>query len=292
VSVEPSVVVVIPTFAPPGQLPSLVSAIRESGYPIVVSDDASPCTSDAVLREVASIPNVDVLRHAGNAGIARGLNEGLAVAQLAEAHWILTVDQDSMIATNYLPELLDSASSRLEGGEPLGAIGAEMIEDASGPMTYPLSAAHPNATTQEIIQTGTLWNAAAMHQVGGFDESMGMDAVDAAACLALRRAGFTIGVAQGLSVGSLDRSQSGRAVGPADGDGYRAFAGSTCLDVAQSHSAPPRGIRRITTSCLADHPAGSREPDLGVGPRGTALGEGEGHRSRTTPTQDSLACLS
>ena len=204
-------VVVIPTFAPPGQLPSLVSAIRESGYPIVVSDDASPCTSDAVLREVASIPNVDVLRHARNAGIARGLNEGLAVAQLAEAHWILTVDQDSMIATNYLPELLDSASSRLEGGEPLGAIGAEVIEDASGPMTYPLSAAHPNATTQEIIQTGTLWNAAAMHQVGGFDESMGMDAVDAAACLALRRAGFTIGVAQGLSVDhSIGRSQAVR----------------------------------------------------------------------------------
>jgi len=211
VSAEPSVVVVIPTFAPPRQLPSLVSAIRESGYPIVVSDDASPCTSDAVLREVASIPNVDVLRHARNAGIARGLNEGLSVAQLAEAHWLLTVDQDTMIATNYLQELLDSASARLQDGEPLGAIGAEVIEDASGPMTYPLSAAHPNATTQEIIQTGTLWNAAAMHQVGGFDESMGMDAVDAAACLALRRAGFTIGVAPGLSVDhTIGRSQAVR----------------------------------------------------------------------------------
>jgi len=39
-----------------------------------------------------------------------------------------------------------------------------------------------------------------MWAIGGFDEGLGIDAVDAAACLALRQRGFVIGVVPGIRV--------------------------------------------------------------------------------------------
>ena len=195
-----SVVAVVPTFSPPAELLDLVTVLAGSVPAVVVSDDASPCTSDRLLREVAGLSGVQVLRHNANAGIARALNEGLEIARDVDARWLLTIDQDSLVVDSHVDALVAAASERVGDGERLGALGAEVIEDLSGPMTYPLSNVNGRLVTEEVIQTGTLWNVAALTEVGGFDESMGMDAVDAAACLALRRAGFTVGVAPGLSV--------------------------------------------------------------------------------------------
>ena len=50
------------------------------------------------------------------------------------------------------------------------------------------------------MQTGSLWNVAAMRTVGGFDERLGIDAVDAAACLRLREAGYLVALAPGLTL--------------------------------------------------------------------------------------------
>ena len=199
-SEKPSVVAVVPTFSPPAELLDLVKVLAGSVAAVVVSDDASPCTSDGLLREVAGLSGVQVLRHNANAGIARGLNEGFEIARDMDARWLLTIDQDSLVVDSYVDALVSASFERVSGGERLGALGAEVIEDLSGPMTYPLSNVNGWLVTEEIIQTGTLWNVAALTEVGGFDESMGMDAVDAAACLALRRAGFTVGVVPELSV--------------------------------------------------------------------------------------------
>lgn len=191
---------VIPTFSPSIELVDLVAVVGRQVDAIVVSDDASPCTSDGVLRDVASLPNVMTLRHRVNAGIARGLNEGLQFARRAGAPWLLTLDQDTAISDTYVDELVGIAAQRCASGERLGALGAEFVEDSSGPMRYPSSTVGGLPVTEEVIQTGTLWRVDALEQVGGFDESLGMDAVDAAACLALRAAGYTIGLAHGLRI--------------------------------------------------------------------------------------------
>lgn len=193
-------VAVIPTFSPPSELLDLAKVLAGNVAAVVVSDDASPCTSDRILREVAGLSGVQVIRHGANAGIARALNEGLELTRDFNAQWLLTVDQDSMVVDSYVAALVDEAHERLAGGERLGALGAAVIEDVSGPMTYPLSAINGRLVTEEVIQTGTLWNVAALRELSGFDTSMGMDAVDAAACLSLRRSGFVVGVAEDLTV--------------------------------------------------------------------------------------------
>jgi len=116
------------------------------------------------------------------------------------ATWLLTIDQDSIPTADYVSELRAQASQRLDNGEQLGAIGAHFIRDASGDMRYPEQGTAGHRTTEEIIQTGTLWSVPALITLGGFDESLGIDAVDAAACLALRQEGFTVGLADNLAL--------------------------------------------------------------------------------------------
>jgi len=193
-------VAVVPTFRPGTEVLDLVGHLAADCAGIVVSDDASPCTSDPILGELAHRTSVIVIRHEHNRGIARGLNDGLKRAQTTGAEWLLTVDQDSTIPTDYVPTLYAAARWRVDRDEPLGAIGAEVILTGDGEMTYGYQGSPGEVTTEEVIQTGTLWSVQAMTDVGGFDESLGIDAVDAAACLALRQRGFTIGLADGLSV--------------------------------------------------------------------------------------------
>ena len=193
-------VAVVPTYSPPKRTVDLIKVLTLDTKAVLVSDDASPCTSDGILREVSSIPGAAVLRHRDNAGIARGLNAGLHFAAENGVPWLLTVDQDSTVSDHYVAELVRAATERSQSGERLGALGAEVVADASGPMDYPLGYVNGFPVTEELIQSGTLWNVAALAQSAGFDESLGMDAVDAAACLALRKSGFTVGIAPGLSV--------------------------------------------------------------------------------------------
>ena len=185
----------VPTYRPPREVADLISSLA-GRTPVLVVDDASPCTSDDILRSLARIPNVRVMRFARNAGIARGLNVGLRFAREADVGWLLALDQDSTIAPGYPGLALNVANAALLSGLSVGAVGAGIIEDASGAIRYPTFTVNSGtasfAATHEVIQSGTLWNVAAVSGFCGFREDLGMDAGDAAACLALRQRGFKV----------------------------------------------------------------------------------------------------
>lgn len=191
---------VIPTYRPPADLVTRVLLLQEHTDYVIVSDDASPCTSDDVLRSLERLRGVSVIRHDRNAGIARGLNEGLAAARSAGATWLLTVDQDTELGLDYLRLLGSDALRRQVSGSKVGAIGAERIVDPSGVLTYPTRDSGQGPETEELIQTGTLWSVSALTDIGGFDEALGIDAVDAAACLRLRQRGYSVCVSPGSFV--------------------------------------------------------------------------------------------
>ena len=202
---DPSVLVLIATYSPESQLLALVSGIRAQGIDVVVSDDASPCTADPVLRECGLIPGVTVIRHDHNEGIARGLNEGLRRARDSGCRWLLTCDQDSQFPESYVADIFSYAQSMdslWEDSVRVGAIGARIVINANGQLKYPITqvagSSGPVEVTEEVIASGTLWKVEALLEVGGFDESLGLDAVDAAACLRLREAGYRIALAPGV----------------------------------------------------------------------------------------------
>lgn len=196
------VTAVVATYRPgAAHLTVLVEGLLAAAIPVVVADDASPCTYDVMLRH-ASDAGATVIRHRRNAGIARSLNDGLRHATEVGASWLLTVDQDSELEADYVSRLLQAAEQAevVLGQGCVGAIAAGGIADASGMLGYPVAEESGIATTHEVIQTGTIWSVDALVTLGGFDESLGIDAVDAAACLGLRSAGMVIVVAPGLTV--------------------------------------------------------------------------------------------
>ena len=203
--VKTSVTVVIPTFAPSDALLELVSDLSQQAEVsrIIISDDASPVTADPVLRTAAQLEGVEVIRHNKNAGIARGLNDGLAAAVAAGDSTLLTLDQDSRIPLGYVSALmteLHSHESLWSESAGIGVMAPAVVNDASGDMHYPSRDEDGVLVTEEVIQSGSLWMVPALQKVGGFDESLGIDAVDAAACLRLREAGYLVALAADVSL--------------------------------------------------------------------------------------------
>lgn len=167
---------------------------------VVLSDDASPCSSDRSLAEFRDTERVTLKRHRLNRGVARALNDGLCVAMDKGYDWLLTLDQDTVVDEGYVAQLLHDVHLRLTAGDRVGAIGTSHIIDAAGLIEIPGTAGPHGDITEELIQTGTLWSVPVLREVGGFDEALGIDAVDAAACLRLRERGYSVCIAPGVSI--------------------------------------------------------------------------------------------
>ena len=196
------VVAVVPGYEPGiADITGLVSALLSSNVPVIVVDDGS---ADSTYLSACAELGADVVRHERNEGIARSLNDGLEFARSAGATWLLTVDQDTVLPDGYVDALLAVADPRA------GVIGAETIGDASGDLRYPTREVGGHLVTDEVFQTGSLWRVALLHGLGGFDESLGIDAVDAEACLKVREAGLAVVLAPGVRL--EHRYGSGHAV--------------------------------------------------------------------------------
>ncbi len=206
------VAAVVPAFAPAvDDLLDLVGSLVALDLPVLVVDDGSD--DAAYLADVEAL-GAQTLRHGTNAGIARSLNDGLAFAAAHDADWLLTVDQDTTLPDGYVAAVLAAAGPGVSGtgagGTGVGVIGAEVIGDQAGDLTYPTRRTEGRLVTAEVFQTGSLWSVPALQIVGGFDERFGIDAVDAAACLRLREAGFAVALAEGVRL--EHRFGAGRAV--------------------------------------------------------------------------------
>lgn len=184
------VAAVVPGFQPAmDDITALVQSLLDAGLPVLVVDDGS---ADATYLDQCEALGARSLGHASNEGIARSLNDGLAFAREVDADWLLTVDQDSVLPESYVASLLPFTDPRV------GVVGAQTIGDATGDLRYPTREVAGHLVTHEVFQTGSLWNVEALTALGGFDESLGIDAVDAEACLKLREAGLAVVLARGV----------------------------------------------------------------------------------------------
>jgi rhamnosyltransferase len=132
------------------------------------------------------------------------LNDGLAAAQAAGCRWLLTVDQDTVMPADYVSTIVEAARLLGLSGVPLGALGAGAVNIAGATMRYPGRTLDYGglifSITEEVIQSGTIWNVEAMTAIGGFNEAFGMDAVDAHACLRLREQGLVVAALPQLAI--------------------------------------------------------------------------------------------
>lgn len=118
-----------------------------------------------------------------NVGIARALNILMDKAGNDGYEWVLTLDDDSVIAENYLKEI----EPYLDGEVGI-ACGIPIYQGQDNPNVYK----ERMSAIAACMTSGSVTNVDAWHRVSGYDEWMFIDFVDNDFCKRLELAGYRI----------------------------------------------------------------------------------------------------
>ena len=147
-----------------------------------------------------------------NLGLGVALNQGCKMALDAGYEWVVTLDQDSVLDSEFLPAMIGAWA---RGSTRPVLLGCNYFSASRGAhkLTPDPDAAPLPLTT--VITSGTLMHLASWHSIGGFREDFFIDAIDHELCLRARSAGFTVALFPGLmmqhSIG--DQYDSGNWLG-------------------------------------------------------------------------------
>lgn len=140
---------------------------------------------ESPLAHVDMPSNVVYMPSDENLGIAEPLNKVSKLASASGAQWMLTMDQDSTLPTNYVSELL-AAIGRLTASGKVG-IAAGIHEDL-GSLSQSTWARQVNT----LITSGSLVNLTAYDEIGGCDVGFFIDCVDHELALKMRHRGWQL----------------------------------------------------------------------------------------------------
>lgn len=187
-------VVVVPVHDPGDGLLDLVSALGSQVSRVVLVDDGSTeAGAGAILSRCGEL-GATVLRHDSNRGIAAALNTGITEAMASAPYAVLTLDQDSAVGPDFVATLLGALVMAQAAGLRVGLVAPERV---TGIPSQATAYANGFALGRDPVQSGLLLPRATIEQVGGFDESLFIDGVDADYALRCLDAGLRVVVALG-----------------------------------------------------------------------------------------------
>lgn len=149
---------------------------------VLVVDNGSGEETLQVLNEVEQLEGVRVLRLATNLGIGHALNLGITEARDRGFHWLLTMDQDSLVDRGFIAAYSAAITRRPSSG----CLSPEIVSE---------SGARSAATDHEVpyaITSGNLIRVELFDHVGLYDEEFFIDCIDFDFSLRLRAAGHEI----------------------------------------------------------------------------------------------------
>lgn len=168
------VAAVVTAFRPTPHLVDNVSSLLRQLTTVVVVDDGGGPGFDHIFDAAASAGAL-VLRLEENSGIASALNAGIDVARTKPVDYIVTVDQDSLLTPEYVPQLMKAAESALAAGITPGLVSPARIHG------NPVKTAGSKSGIQlgrEPIQSGLLIPVSTLDTIGNFWDGLFIDLVD------------------------------------------------------------------------------------------------------------------
>ena len=166
--------------------PNLERIAAQVDVVIIVDDSGDPFRAKSV--NYADIGNVMVLQNDDNLGIAAALNRGVAQAALMGCHWVITLDDDTLVSTSYMDEVFNFVQT---GTQPAAGL---IACSRGGGNPRPTGNDNGNGFTikRTLITSGCVFELQTFRDVGGFDESLFIDLVDFDFCTKLRKSGRAI----------------------------------------------------------------------------------------------------
>lgn len=189
--------------APPDVSELLNELLRQVGKILVVDNGSSPAER-AMLQEWATSGGAALIKNDSNLGLATALNQGFKWAVQQGAEWVLTFDQDSLIAEGFARRII-SCLAGLHNQKGIAALGPQIVDRETN-VSHRWLRARPwgferrdcpseyLADVTFVITSGSLTRTAAWLDVGGFNDGLFIDYIDHEFCLRCRRKGWHIGV--------------------------------------------------------------------------------------------------
>jgi rhamnosyltransferase len=167
----------VPVFDAPADLADRLASIDVPLDHVVVVDDGSalPYASD----------RFPVLRHTANRGIAAALNTGLRWCAQRGATHVMTLDQDTELPPGYANRMVQHWADAEQQGLRPAVLAAGNFADGR----YTRQDIVGLTALDEVLQSGSVFDLTSLLEIGGFDESLVIDAVDADVCLRFTAAG-------------------------------------------------------------------------------------------------------
>jgi len=199
-----AVAAVVVTHHPDATVARALAAALEQAHWLVVVDNASAAERLTPVEDAVRTAGTraELLRNAGNLGIAAAQNQGIARARALGARHVLLLDQDSVAQPGMVAALLPA----LDSGDRVGmAVPVTADDGQRKPTRFLVSADGRRAAAQApeperpvlhhllyAIASGSLIPMAVLDEVGPMREDFFIDFVDVEFGLRLRRAGWDI----------------------------------------------------------------------------------------------------
>jgi len=180
-----TVCAVVVTFHPDSGLTERVEKIARQVSQILIVDNASGALAREQLRTLCCSLGLALIENSENRGIAAALNQGAHWAAGHSYEWMLTLDQDSIVADDMVETLLD-VYEKFPAKKRLGAIGSNYVDRNSSRNFLPRGGSGCWHEVKTLITSGSLIPLSAYALNGPFREEFFVDCVDLEYCLRAR----------------------------------------------------------------------------------------------------------
>jgi len=283
----PRVVAVVPAFDPGGGLTDLVEQLGGQVDAVVVVDDGSTSGED-LLAGLDGRPGVHLVRQA-HAGVAAALNAGTRQALDAlGADAVLTLDQDSGVPPGYVAAAVSAWREADDAGLPVAFVCAETYSGRRAPTRGHRAGL---AVAFDPMQSGALVPASTFREVGLYDTSLVIDAVDSELTVRCLAAGLVPVIGPGCHlVHGMGERSAGRVLGRDLGYNrhspervYYMARNGTLLTRRYARDEPRWVLRRLVEEGKAHTLRLALSPDRRLLARAALAGLRDGIRGRTGP---------
>lgn len=158
-----------------------ISSYINSIDKLYVIDNSENKNMDIIKKIKIFSDKCEYIDNNGNQGIANALNVGAHLAIEDEAHWLLTMDQDSRFENNDIKELIDFTKNN--DTTQIGIVSPMHSENE-------VNNFESNFSTYIAMTSGNLLNLNIYQKIGGFEEKLFIDSVDIEYCLKLYKNNF------------------------------------------------------------------------------------------------------
>jgi len=188
-----SVCAVIVTYYPDSAIVDRIHRVaRQVGQTLVV-DNGSASSVIGAIRVLSDKLTMHLITNPTNQGIASALNAGTRWAASQGFHWVLTLDQDTMVA----PDMIDTFEAVVRSyrpSAPWGVIGSNYRDKVNGKLFFGPTVSDGLASSKivSVLTSGSLISVKAFETIGGFRDDFFVDCVDHEYCLHARACGFQV----------------------------------------------------------------------------------------------------